>query len=465
MLLTVTTTHRPAGDLGFLLAKHPDRCQSFDLAFGQGHVFYPEVSEDRCTAALLLDLDPISLVRGRKARMAVPLGQYVNDRPYVASSFLSVAIARVLGSALGGRSRERPELAERTIPLEATVIPLPVRGGDESLLGRLFEPLGYEVEATRLPLDETFPEWGDSPYFSLGLAGSQRLQDLLSHLYVLMPVLDHDKHYWVGEGEMEKLLAHGEGWLGEHPERELIARRFLYRQHGLARKAVALMASEDGGDPDRDEGAAEEREGELERPMSLDERRRQAVVAALTESDARRVLDLGCGEGKLLRELLGDPRFVRIAGVDVSPRALERAAKRLGLDRMPPRQRDRLHLFQGSVTYRDQRFSGYDAACLVEVVEHLDPPRLRALEKVVFEHAAPETVVVTTPNREYNALFEGLGEHHLRHPDHRFEWTREEFRRWAEAVARRNGYEVRFQPVGDEHPERGAPTQMGIFRR
>lgn len=465
MLLTLTTTHRPAGDLGFLLAKHPDRCQSFDLAFGQGHVFYPQVSEERCTAALLLDLDPISLVRGRKARMAVPLGQYVNDRPYVASSFLSVAIARILGSALGGRSRERQGLAERAIPLEAAVTPLPVRGGDESLLARLFEPLGYEVEATRLPLDESFPEWGDSPYFNLRLTGVQRLQDLLSHLYVLMPVLDHDKHYWVGEEEMEKLLAHGQGWLGGHRERELIARRFLYRQHGLARKAVTLLATEDGGDPDREEGAAEEREGELERPLSLDERRRQAVVAALTEADARRVLDLGCGEGKLLRELLRDRRFVRVAGADVSPRALERAAKRLDLDRMPPRQRDRLHLFQGSVTYRDQRFSGYDAACLVEVVEHLDPPRLRALERVVFEDAAPGMVVVTTPNREYNALFEGLGEHHLRHPDHRFEWSREEFRHWAEAVAGRHGYEIRFQPVGDEHPEYGAPTQMGIFQR
>ena len=464
MLLAITTTYQPASDLGYLLAKHPDRSQTFDLAFGQAHVFYPEVSDERCTAVLLLDLDPIGLVRGRRAKGGATLGQYVNDRPYVASSFLSVAIAQVLGSALGGRSKARPELAVKAIAIEALVEPLPVRGG-EPMLRRLFEPLGYEIEATRHTLDTSFPEWGESPYFTLRLKGCVPLQDLLSHLYVLMPVLDHDKHYWVDKAEVEKLLAKGERWLGDHPERDQIARRYLYRQPRLAREAVARLIDEDGVDPDESETLQARREEKLEAPLSLDEQRRGVVQAVLKEAGARRVIDLGCGEGKLLRALLDDKHFHEVVGVDVSPRALEYAERRLKLDRMPPMKRERIRLLQGSLVYRDKRFAGFDAACLIEVIEHLDLPRLDQLERVVFEFARPGVVVVTTPNREYNALFEGMAKDALRHADHRFEWTRAEFRTWAERVAERSGYALRILPVGAVHAEHGAPTQMGVFSR
>jgi len=464
MRLTITTTHQPPSDLGYLLVKHPERCQTFDLAFGKAHVFYPEVSEERCTAALLLDLDPVGLVRGRKAKGAATLGQYVNDRPYVASSFLSVAIAKVLGSAMGGRSKARPELAKQALPLEALVEPLPVRGG-EPMLRRLFEPLGYEVEATRHPLDETFPEWGESPYYTLRLKGEVPLQDLLSHLYVLIPVLDHEKHYWVDKAEVEKLLAKGERWLAGHPERDQIARRYLYRQPRLAREALARLVDEDGVDPDAAEIEHARHEERLEAKLSLDEQRRGVVRAVLKEAGARRIIDLGCGEGKLLRALLDDKHFQKIVGVDVSPRALEYAERRLKLDRMPPMKRERIQLMQGSLTYRDKRFGDFDAACLIEVIEHLDLPRLGQLERVVFEFARPGTVVLTTPNREYNVLFEGLPADRFRHDDHRFEWTRSEFHAWAERVAETHGYAVRYLPVGDEHAEHGAPTQMGVFTR
>src|SRR6476659_9411270 len=127
MLLTITTTHQPATDLGYLLHKNPERLHSFELSFGKAHVFYPEAAPDRCTAALLLDVDPVGLVRNRKGPSGEggTLDQYVNDRPYVASSFLSVAIARVLGSALAGRSKGRPELTEVRMPLEAKISVLP----------------------------------------------------------------------------------------------------------------------------------------------------------------------------------------------------------------------------------------------------------------------------------------------------------------------------------------------------
>ena len=190
MLLTLTTTHQPATDLGYLLHKNPAKGQSFPLSFGHAHFFYPEANEGRCTAALLLDVDPVAMVRGRGGVSQTVLAQYVNDRPYVASSFMSVAIARVLGSALDGRSRERPELAKLRIPLEATIEVLPCRGG-EGFLHEVFEPLGYQVEAIRYPLDERFPEWGESPYYSVRLSKTTTLSELLTHLYVLIPVFDN----------------------------------------------------------------------------------------------------------------------------------------------------------------------------------------------------------------------------------------------------------------------------------
>ncbi len=279
MLLNITTTHRPATDLGYLLHKNPARCQTFELSFGEAHVFYPEAGEDRCTAALLLDVDPIGMVRGKTRRGGL-LDQYVNDRPYVASSFMSVAIAQVFGSALAGRSGERPELAEAAIPLEAELHVLPARGGEE-FLRRLFEPLGYEIHTARHPLDAKFPDWGESPYYTVRLAKTCRLAELLTHLYVLIPVLDNYKHYFVGDEELKKLLSKGEGWLRDHPEREAIARRYLKYQPSLARQALAQLAEEDQPDPLEAGREIDEAERSLERPLSLNEERMGAVLSAL----------------------------------------------------------------------------------------------------------------------------------------------------------------------------------------
>jgi 3' terminal RNA ribose 2'-O-methyltransferase Hen1 len=464
MLLTITTTHAPATDLGFLLHKNPSRSQVFDLAFGQAHVFYPEVGEDRCTAALLVEIDPIGLVRNRQATGQGPasLAQYVNDRPYAASSLFSVAIAQVYGSALGGHSKDRSELAETAIPLEATVTPVPCRGG-EALLRNLFDPLGYQVSVTAHPLDERFPEWGSGLYFTVRLTGIIRLRDLLTHIYVLVPVLDDEKHYWVGEDEVAKLMRHGEPWLSGHPQRELIVNRYLQRKRRLVGDAMSRLVEDDAEDPDEvGENRLAEEEA-IERPISLNEQRLAAVIAALREASAVSVIDLGCGEGRLLRELLKEPGVTRIPGLDVSHRALEFAARRLHLDTLPDRQRQRITLLHGSLTYKDRRTAGYDAACAVEVVEHLDPPRLASFERALFEVARPKTVVLTTPNVEYNPRFPTLPAGRLRHRDHRFEWTREQFQAWSDGVGQRFGYAVRFSPVGLEDPEVGAPTQMAVF--
>ncbi|HEY1377441.1 MAG TPA: 3' terminal RNA ribose 2'-O-methyltransferase Hen1 [Gemmataceae bacterium] len=466
MLLTITTTHRPATDLGFLLHKRPDRFQSFDLSFGTAHVYYPEAGAERCSACLLLAVDSVGLVRGKSPDQGFLLEQYVNDRPYTASSFLSVAISQVFGSALQGRCKDRPDLVGSAIPLAARLDVLPVRGG-ERFLRTVFEPLGYEVEAAGYPLDERFPGWGDSPYFSVTVRKTTTLADLLTHLYVLVPVFDGRKHYFVGEDELEKLLAKGEGWLARHPEKDEITRRYLRFKPSLYLLALAwLVEEEEPGEADEDgQRPQEQAEAVLERPLSLNDQRLGAVVAALRASGARRVLDLGCGEGKLIRELLKDRQFEEIVGMDVSIRSLEAAQRRLKLDRLPTAQANRVRLIHGSLMYRDKRLDGFDAASVVEVVEHLDPPRLAAFERVLFECARPRAVVLTTPNREYNVTWETLPAGKFRHPDHRFEWSRDEFQSWAGDVAGRFGYGVRFLPVGPEDAALGPPTQMGVFRR
>ncbi len=463
MLLTITTTHQPATDLGYLLHKNPWRLQSFPLNFGQAHVFYPEASAERCTAALLLDIDTVRLVRGRDRAMA--LEQYVNDRPYVASSFLSVAIAEVFGTALNGHCTKRPELVEMRLPLQARIAVIPARHSGESWLWRLFEPLGYTVTVTPHMLDETHPEWGMSPYFTVMLEATCCLSELLTHLYVLIPVLDDDKHYWIGDDEVEKLLKRGKSWLELHPEREQITHRYLKHRHDLARDAIARLTLEEKNEVEAAEITADAEEVGIEQRLSLHEQRLGAVMAVLQQSGARRVLDLGCGEGKLLKLLLQNKSFESILGLDVSYRALEIARSRLHLDRLPTKQRERITLIHGALTYRDKRLAGYDAAAVVEVIEHLDSPRLAAFERVLFEFSHPATVVITTPNSEYNVKFETLPAGQFRHKDHRFEWTRQEFQDWANSVAERFGYTARFLPVGPEDGNVGAPTQMAVFSR
>jgi SAM-dependent methyltransferase len=517
VLLTITTTANPATDLGFLLHKHPDRAQSFEQSFGTAHVFYPEATEQRCTAALMLDVDAQALLRTRTS-VSTPdfsLAQYVNDRPYATSSLFTVALGRVMRSALRGDCEQRPELARRPIPLELRMPAVPCRGGAERVRA-LFEPLGWTVEAEPVPLDPGLPGWGDSHYLSLTLTGTVRLSEALSHLYVLLPVLDGNKHYWVDQSEVDKLLRAGgpsavtaveagadesagtagtdvsadTGWLVGHPERAWIVRRYLNRRDGYVRTALARLAEaedlageEDGDDPGVEEAcAAPPLE---ERAPNLAERRAGAVMAVLEAENATSVIDLGCGSGQLLTRLVRDRSLERITGVDVSVVSLERAHRRLcggcdpgGRGRHRPlftdtaAARDRgdarrpgPELIVGSVVYRDKRFEGYDAAVLMEVVEHIDPSRLPAMEESVFGCARPRVVVVTTPNAEYNTHYEGLEDGSLRHSDHRFEWTRAEFTLWADGVAEKHGYRVRYLPVGPEHPGTGAPTQMGVFSR
>ncbi len=464
-MLLISTTHKPATDLGYLLHKNPLRAHEAKLGFGSAHVVYSEASEDRCTAAVLLQMDPVGLVRG-KGEASGSLAQYVNDRPYVASSFLSVALIELFGTAISGRSKDRPELAEMAIPLEIRVPVLPCRSAEERI-GRLFKPLGYEVTTTRLKLDEQFPEWGESDYYDVTLRGTLRLRDALRHLYLLLPVLDARKHYYMDRSEVDKMLAKGDGWLADHPEKDWIVRSSLGRKPSLMRLALEQLSNAEES-LEAEEASVDDTFVAPDEPTappkkSLHSQRHDRIVALARELKPKTVIDLGCGEGKLLRLLMQIQGLDRIVGMDVSYFELEKAERKLHLEDAGPRLRERIQLIHGSLMYRDERIHGFDLATVVEVVEHLDPPRLAAFERVVFEFAKPQMVLVTTPNREYNAEYD-LGEG-LRHRDHRFEWTREEFSKWAHRVADSNGYQVRTEGIGDEHEEWGCPSQLAVFTR
>ena len=465
MLLSITTTREPATDLGYLLHKNPARLHSVPLSFGTAHIFYSEATPQRCTANLLLDINPVDLARTKQA--AGEDIAYVNDRPYAASSFLSTAIAKVFGTALSGRCKDKPELAVSPIMLEVTITTLPCLEGEE-LIRRLFIPLGYDLDITSYKLDERFPEWGESPYYTVTIRGRKCIKELLAHLYVLIPVLDEEKHYWINQDEIDVLLRRGEGWLAQHPERELIAARFLKRQRTLTDQALQRLMNEEGAEIPHNQlpgqGSAQKEEV-WEESLSLREQRIRAIVAVLKEAGAKTVADLGCGEGNLLKVLLADKHFTAVTGMDVSYRTLEKAHKKLKLDDMPSVQKERLQLFQGSLLYRDKRLQGYDAMVVSEVIEHLDEDRLKTFTRHVFGFLRPPALVITTPNREYNVNYPQLPVGEFRHADHRFEWNRSEFRQWAESVAEQYGYTVGIKSVGSFDTNTGAPTQLGVFSR
>lgn len=464
-MLFISTTHNPASDLGYLLRKNPANLYEGKTAFGTLKVFYPEVSEEKTTAVLVVEIDPIALVRRKEDQGSAE--QYVNDRPYTANSYVSVGIAEAFGSAMGGGSKERPELAETAIPLTLRIPVVRAKKG-EDLIRRFFEPLGYSVEITALPLDEKFPEWGQSSYFDVTLTGTQRLCDALRHVYVLLPVLDEKKHYYMDKQEVEKIISKGKGWLADHPEKALILRTSLGRKPSLMREAFEQLsnAEPDLKAPDEESvDPAEATNQPVERApkkQTLHRQRHDRVTELVRELKPKSVIDLGCGEGKFIRSIIPIQGIEKIVGLELSYYTLERAIKTLQLEDGGGRYGHRVELIHGSLLYRDKRTEGFDVATVIEVIEHMEAHRLPAFAKVVFGFAKPKTVIVTTPNREYNAVYNDI---EFRHDDHRFEWTREEFQNWVNGVCDQFGYEAEIEGIGDEHPEYGCPSQMAVFKR
>lgn len=448
MILKISTTHQPATDLGYLLHKNPSRLHEETFPFGKGFVLFPEISDQKAEAALVLDVDPVGLVRGGST-----YDQYVNDRPYTASSFLSSAMLAFFSTAMSGRSKERQEVADSEIPLEFELPVLRMKSGEEFVRG-LFEPLGYELEFVAV----------GGKFVTLKGKITTRIRDFLTHLYILIPVVDDDKHYYVDKNEIDKLLNRAKDWLPTHPLKDAIIRKFLRYDRILTNQAIERLA-EFEPDLDEDPPTPTEPVEVVEKKVSLHQQRLEQVAAKLVELGAKSVVDLGCGEGRLLQLLLKQRQIDKILGMDVCVRSLEFASRRLRLGDASEALRRRLELIHGSLMYRDARIAGFDAAAIVEVIEHLDLARLASFERVVFEFARPNYVVLTTPNVEWNATFESQYPGNFRHDDHRFEWTRAEFETWCNSVCERFNYRVAISGVGEEHPEFGHPSMMGVFSR
>lgn len=459
MILSISTSHKPLEDLGYLLHKNPSRIHEFNLSFGKAQVFVSKLSGEEIEMTLMVDVDPVGLVRGKGPfDQGHSLSHYVNDRPYASSSFLSTAIADVFGTAMNGHCKLRPELVDVKLPLKVLIPVVPSTAGEEGIR-KLFEPLGYEVG-----VEQTSDH---SRYYEVKLSIYQTLQLVLQHLYVLIPVLDKNKHYYVSQDEIEKLVKKGGEWLANHPSKEWITRRYLKYQRKLTDEALERLEEleNDNEDENTEHSKNNQSDNLLEEKWNLHEQRLGTVTALLKTLPIKSVADLGCGEGKLIRMILQQTSIPRILGMDVSSRALSFAKDRLHLDRMPRIQRDRIELILGSLMYRDRRLEGVDAITLIEVIEHMDQSRLKTMERIVFEKIAPRFVILTTPNAEYNVLFESLCTGGFRHSDHRFEWTRNEFSKWVCDMCVRFGYTHEISMIGPVHEEFGSPSQMVVFKR
>ena len=460
--LTITTTYSPATDLGYLLHKHPDKVQSFNISGGKAMVFYPEATEEICTATLLIEINNIDLVRVMRIPVDYSLlKHYVNDRPYVASSFMSSAISKVYGTAMNGNCKAKPELTAIEMPLQCKLSPINVKGGEE-FIRRMFEPLGYDLNIHRLPIDSLSPELGNSDYYSIALKNNILLKHLLSQLYILIPVFDRQRHYWISKQNVDVLLEKGSDWLPTHPEVKVITKYYLKHIRTLTQMALDRLLADENQDSNDEQSPDPIISNVTE---NLNRQRYKTVMETLKELGGRRILDLGCGAGMLIELLLRDSQFSKIIGMDASYRSLQRAKARLYMDEMSPKMKARIDFIHGSLLYRDERLKGFDIAVIIEVIEHIDPDRLIDFEKVVFKFARPTYVILTTPNSEYNQVYGINNPSKYRHPDHRFEWSRDQFSSWVERIGSEYDYSATLQSIGDVHSEFGSPTQMAVFKR
>ena len=446
MLIAITSRTRPASDLGYALHKHPDRVQQFDVGYGKATVFYPVASEDECTFVMVVEVDPVRLARGPEhTRGGGLVTDYVTDRPYAASSMLAVAIGKVLSTATAGRCEKKPELAAKPMDLEVEIST--VRNLAQDRVRSLFTDLGYKVEIEGKEQDRYVTVRTRSDRWTLG--------ETLRQIRVLLPAIDGRHHHYVNDEDVAHLLRHGEGWLDSHPQGTWISRRYLARKRSLAEQAVrALEARNESEDEPPWTGPTRE---------SLQRARIDRVTERLVESGARIVADLGCGEGALVRELAKEPAISKVVGIDISANRIEQAKRRLARQ-LGPSETDKTSLLTGAIGVQDARWSDCDAAALVETIEHIDVERLDMVERNVFGREHLRCIIVTTPNREYNHHY-GLEEGQKRHRDHRFEWSREEMREWAQGICQRYGLEASHEGIGEHHPDDGWPTQMAVFTR
>lgn len=445
MQLTIRATGENVKAISHLLSKNPNNLYERNHKGHLVRLFYSEFTEERVEVTIFVTPDPIELMQ--KGSNTYDITHYINDREFAVSSIFTSFIRSALGTALNGQPKEEYiKWVDYRFPFTFEFGPVASTLSDQHIKD-LFEPIGYEVAITRPEIHYAIDLKDKSSARFLALSGSQTLQDALRHLFVLIPVIDNYKHYFIDEKEIEKLERYGEGWLEGHPLRDMI-----YRQALRFKEIYSLV---EGSNPD---AAADQ----PAKKVRLNDLRYEKIVETAQSLDPKTIVDFGSGEGKLSVRLAFMDGVKEILAVEPSEAENLKAKRRFDKAKEVPGFVEPKTLW-GSLFYYDERLKGKDLIVLCEVIEHIDEQRLPKAMDLILHQYAPKSFIITTPNREYNDVYDM--EDHFRHDDHRFEWTREEFQTWCKERNHQHLYELEFFGIGEEHPSQGFPTQMCVFKR
>ncbi|MGE6488602.1 3' terminal RNA ribose 2'-O-methyltransferase Hen1 [Paenisporosarcina sp. NPDC076898] len=445
MQLSIQASGDNVQAISYLLSKNPNNLYERNHKGHLVRLFYSKFTETELEVTIFVTPDPIELVKNNSN--SYDITHYINDREFAVSSIFCSFIRSALGTALNGQPKEEHLMwVNHPFSFNFEFGPVVSSLSDEKLMN-LFEPIGYEVTINRPEIEYSFPIKTKSSARYLSIKGMKTLQEGLRHLFVLIPVIDNYKHYFIDEKEIEKLERYGEGWLDQHPLRDLI-----YRQALRFKEIYSLVEN----------SSKDEKKVEPVKKVRLNELRYEKIVNTVSQMKPRSVIDFGSGEGKLSVQLGFVEGITEILAVEPSEAASLKALERF--NKVKNKEKFVIpELLWGSLFYYDERLKDKDVIILCEVIEHIDETRLPKAMDTLLDDYQPPALIITTPNREYNELYDM--EEHLRHNDHRFEWTRAEFRQWCTERNHSNDYELQFDGIGEEHASHGFPTQMCIFKR
>ncbi|MCM3572375.1 3' terminal RNA ribose 2'-O-methyltransferase Hen1 [Mesobacillus subterraneus] len=445
MQLTIRAVGENVQVISHLLAKNPNNLYERNQKGHAVRLFFSSFTEREVEATVFVAPDSLELVKNQGNQYDIT--HYINDREFAVSSIFISLIRTALGTALNGQPKEEYiKWVKHPFDLELSFGPVASGLSDHQIVD-LFEPLGFNVSINRPQIEYNFNLKSKSSVRFITLKGRTPLQMALRQIFVLIPVLDNYKHYFIDEKEIEKLERYGEGWLDDHPQKSFILKKAL-----RFKNVYELVEGQE-----KDTAAPEMRK------IRLNDMRYEKIVDTVNGFENKEsIVDLGSGEGKLSTRLGFIPGVKEILAVEPSEeasiRAMERFAQAEGKDYfIKPTQ------LWGSLFYYDERLKGKDVIILCEVIEHIDEERLSKVFQTILQDYRPKNLVVTTPNKEYNALYEMDTE--FRHGDHRFEWSREEFEAWCKARNEEGEYELIFDGIGELDEQFGFPTQMCIFKR
>jgi 3' terminal RNA ribose 2'-O-methyltransferase Hen1 len=444
MQLSLTVRGSGAEAVSYLIAKNPNNLYERNEKGFKVRLVYPTFTKEEVQFVIYVKPDPIDLVRNTAD--SYDITHYINDREFAVSSLFITTIRKALGTALNGKPDEAyAEWVDHPFEIELSFGPVSTDLRDHEL-AELFEPIGYQVDIQRGV--SVLREKSSARFVTI--SGSQTVQNALKHVSILIPVIDNYKHYFLDEREVEKLDRYGEGWLESHPLKQLIVKRAL-------RFNALISQSKYFGKKQHTSNQNENRR------IRLNDIRYEAILKVIQSLEHKEtIVDLGAGEGKLSVQLgfLGGVK--EILSIEPSNKSRIKAIERFEQVNTKEAYVEPKSL-AGSLFYFDSRLQNKDIIILCEVIEHIDEERLPKIFETILNDYRPKTFIVTTPNKEYNILYE-MSEN-LRHDDHRFEWTRAEFFQMMREWSAKSPYQISIQGIGEEHSEYGHPTQMAIFRR